>query len=363
LAACSVTIVDGLEKNGLPQSKEEALQTIDIHQLDLLGERAGVSPSDFDMPIVPLVASPWIAMSVLQKAIRRGESHLALRAAKSLCENDPKRFWRRMGIMALEEIGSTGVPLFAPKIAAMAIRSGRKTARADWQVAQKLVCLFSKSLKCRMVDDLLMIGKFLPRLDELRQSMVHGNVGLFAEAFRTRQDFEERAVVLLAYHNWLKERGMGQNPDTCHLTYSQTWEPLALLYPLVFSGRWGILSAVDDPMPVEDHWNDIPLWAMDKFTRPGMTALGKFLETGALTAKWINQNCPKTSKIEVLGRMVFAVEGGQMRNRLSWRLSDQLRDTSQRECLGNHCPNASEALALLPLEIPLLNELRLQCLK
>jgi hypothetical protein len=47
----------------------------------------------------PLNVSPWIAMSLLQKAIRRGQEHLALRAAATL-QGRPDRLWRRSGCIA-----------------------------------------------------------------------------------------------------------------------------------------------------------------------------------------------------------------------------------------------------------------------
>jgi hypothetical protein len=52
--------------------------------------------SNFQMPTCdPMAASPWIAMSLLQKAIRRGHEHLALRAATTLLHVSPERLWRR----------------------------------------------------------------------------------------------------------------------------------------------------------------------------------------------------------------------------------------------------------------------------
>ena len=50
----------------------------------------------------PLKISPWLAMSLLQKAIRRGESELAQRAAATLFLIAPDRLWRRCGAAAFE---------------------------------------------------------------------------------------------------------------------------------------------------------------------------------------------------------------------------------------------------------------------
>jgi hypothetical protein len=53
----------------------------------------------------PLKISPWLAMSLLQKAIRRGESELAQKAAATLLLIAPDRLWRRCGAAAFEEVG------------------------------------------------------------------------------------------------------------------------------------------------------------------------------------------------------------------------------------------------------------------
>lgn len=51
----------------------------------------------------PLKISPWLAMSLLQKAIRRGESELAQHAAATLLLTAPDRLWRRCGAAAFED--------------------------------------------------------------------------------------------------------------------------------------------------------------------------------------------------------------------------------------------------------------------
>jgi hypothetical protein len=53
----------------------------------------------------PLPISPWLAMSLMQKAIRRGRPEFALRAAAKLLQDSPARLWRRLCITAYEDIG------------------------------------------------------------------------------------------------------------------------------------------------------------------------------------------------------------------------------------------------------------------
>ena len=53
----------------------------------------------------PLAINPWQAMSLLQKAVRRGQLDLALGATSTLLDSAPDRFWRRTGVIAFEDVG------------------------------------------------------------------------------------------------------------------------------------------------------------------------------------------------------------------------------------------------------------------
>jgi hypothetical protein len=68
----------------------------------------------------PLQVSPWIAMSLLQKAIRRGRKDLALRATATLLHVSPERLWRRIGCVAFEDIGVADLDAVAMATAALA---------------------------------------------------------------------------------------------------------------------------------------------------------------------------------------------------------------------------------------------------
>lgn len=53
----------------------------------------------------PVRTTPWQAMSLLQKAVRRGRLELALQAVSTLLDIAPDRFWRRACVIAFEDIG------------------------------------------------------------------------------------------------------------------------------------------------------------------------------------------------------------------------------------------------------------------
>jgi hypothetical protein len=53
----------------------------------------------------PLRCDRWIASSALQKAIRRGDIPVALRALGTLYRHDPRSAWRRLLVIACEDVG------------------------------------------------------------------------------------------------------------------------------------------------------------------------------------------------------------------------------------------------------------------
>jgi replication-associated recombination protein RarA len=71
-------------------------------------------------PPIPLATDRYIALSALQKAIRRGNEDLALRAAMNLMISGPQAIWRRLGIIAFEDVG----------VANIDVNGGAKTGHA-----------------------------------------------------------------------------------------------------------------------------------------------------------------------------------------------------------------------------------------
>ena len=59
-----------------------------------------------DLPrFEPLDISPYVAMSLLQKAIRRDRVDLALGSSARLLDISPERLWRRLAVTAFEDLG------------------------------------------------------------------------------------------------------------------------------------------------------------------------------------------------------------------------------------------------------------------
>ena len=112
----------------------------------------------------PVNISPWVAMSCLQKAVRRGEVELAQHAAATLLLIAPDRLWRRCGAAAYEEIGVADLQTVSLVTAALAGKRYRATIGGEWKVASFVVDQMAQAHKCRAADDLLLTAdSHMPR--------------------------------------------------------------------------------------------------------------------------------------------------------------------------------------------------------
>jgi len=121
----------------------------------------------------PAQASPWVAMSVLQKAIRRGQEHLALRAAATLLRDAPEKLLRRLGCIAYEDVGLASLQTVALATAALGGKRARGDLGGEWAITSCLVSELTRAPKCRAADDLLMSCQRHPAFAEAREAMAH----------------------------------------------------------------------------------------------------------------------------------------------------------------------------------------------
>src|ERR1700722_19615962 len=86
----------------------------------------------------PMDASPWVAMSAMQKAIRRGREDLALSAA-TLLRDAPEKLWRRIGCVAYEDVGVASLDSVGLTTVALGGKQVRAALGGEWAVASCIV--------------------------------------------------------------------------------------------------------------------------------------------------------------------------------------------------------------------------------
>ncbi|HEY0919320.1 hypothetical protein, partial [Devosia sp.] len=130
--------------------------------------KAYTPPQSIALPI-----SPWLAMSILQKAVRRGRRDLALQAAATLLQDAPDRLWRRLGTVAYEDVGVPSLATVGLVTAALVGKQFRATVGGEWAVASFLVDRLVAAPKNRGADDLYMVCERHPSFRSARQELAH----------------------------------------------------------------------------------------------------------------------------------------------------------------------------------------------
>jgi hypothetical protein len=327
----------------------------------------------------PMDASPWVAMSVLQKAIRRGREDLALSAAATLLRDAPDKLWRRIGCIAFEDVGLAS--LEAVGLATVALAGKRHCAAlgGEWAVASCVVGEMCRAPKCRAADDLLMACELHPAYAQARAQLPYLTTRDLITVAIGQGSVQERALALWyalgtdrRRSGLVSRRGEPQLVFKCLCEagwphsivqvaregFRRTGEMLCPLVALLAAEPRGSTQVDSDDLPPEEMIGDVPSWAVDLYPREGRAALARFLQTDAPAARWVRGRVRPARRVSFLGHIVFRVEGGLVVNRMRWPLADELRRQVDVECSGPERPDATDILDLTRDDIPLLNEAR-----
>ena len=337
--------------------------------------------SNATQPPPALNVSPWVAMSLLQKAVRRGREDLALQAAATLLRDSPERFWRRCCCIAFEDVGLASIQALSLAVAALTGKRFRSSLGGEWSVARTVVLSLAQSAKCRAADDLLMAAELHPAFQMERETFaVMGARELLKIATRGRA-LPIRALALWyaigtdhrpsprlrfrkgephAAFDYLCEAGYPHSlVEIAREGFRKTREVLGPLVVLLTDpNRSQSQELFDDTMPPEIQLRGVPGWAYDLYSREGRQSLSTFLATHSKSGKWLRSHVPPAKRVQLFGAAVFRVEGGLVAGRSRWPAGDELRRLVDQECYGRHCPNGSELLELVRNDISLLNKVR-----
>ncbi len=332
-------------------------------------------------PPSPIACSPWIAMSLMQKAIRRGREDLALRAAATLLRDSPERLWRRAGVIAFEDIGVADIAAAGKVVAALGGKAFRAKLGGEWAVASSIVSAMARAPKCRAADDLLMIVQRHPALEEARRTyatLATHDLLRIATGFdplpkralalcyaigtnrRPSDHLRPRGGEPQAAFDYLFDAGFPASAiEIAREGHFKIGEPLCNFLPILGS----LLpppphELTDDALPPERMIGEVPSWALDFFTREGRCAIQRFLARESATSRWMKNHVPGDKRVELLGNLIFALEGGLLRSRLDWSMGAIIRDAAEIQSQGPWCPDTREIIALMRADLPHLNEVR-----
>ncbi len=323
----------------------------------------------------PMSGDAWLLASAIQKAIRRGEERRATGAAISLWRQDRARFWRRLHIIALEDVGIGAPDPVVKTLTAFSSPTWRKET-GDMQVGLHLVRLLCAAAKNRLADAAFILAERAAEHQHLRERLAKADEVTLAEYVADEETpLVERciAVWLLAGTKKFPSEHLPQRigkpaeaitammalnlpasfKEACAgVTGASQW-PLALFLPLIWQeAQKHPMRVVNDAIPATPEVEGVPLYACDMFTRVGLASLRELRqEVRGLQAY----------SVKAIGLALFYMEGHRVNQRVT---NDALEELQQRgeltdmESAGVWLPEYMALRELLTENMPLLNDIR-----
>lgn len=317
----------------------------------------------------------WLLASALQKAIRRGEEETALRVGYALWQIDRSRFYRRLHIVSLEDVGVADTDALIKTLTATAQPYWRKRM-GDARVGLYLVRLLCRSVKTRMADALFIQAERSPAHAALRLELVKASddelMGMIANEAAS---LTERALALWFLGGTKKYPSdhlplrvgdpdrvvevlsdLNVPPDLTHAcsgVMSRTPWPLSIMAPLIWQFVGGQRDQViirKDKIVRAPQVEGIPLYAMDMFTRSGQASYRQWQKAVP---------CLKRFSIRQIGLGLFYTEGHRLDRTLTSPALDAFMQAGEwadveahglclpeylglRDCIAEHAPLLEE---------------------
>ena len=330
----------------------------------------------------PANYDPYIAASILQKAIRRGDEAHALRAAARLLESAPARLWRRLLVIGFEDIGIGDLDVVGKVTAVHGQKRWRTAHGGEWPIIAMLVSNLCRAPKDRTADDILHLAENDPRLEDHRRCWSTAPIDRLAAIISDPEtDFVEQVLAL-----WF---GVGTDryrspqlrarrgfPEDVYATFKtigisdevlaiswvghkkMSW-PLAAFLPLIWHRARGATREIEsDTMPPCSMIGDAPSYALDTFTRGGKTAIRELVKSSTPLRHYLTPHAPQARWPAIVALMLFRVEGGLMANRLRWKEGDAIKEVDDLTIPGLPREAVPEALEILKQELSTLNAIR-----
>ena len=337
---------------------------------------------------IKIPSHKYRAVSALQKAIRRGDTKTALRMANALHGLDWEYVWRRLAVIALEDIGVADVPLVCATIWVCGKKQWRNSNGGCLQYLHMLVHRMAAGVKDRSVIDLVCWADWGPDLDGNRaywfnmpdsesQELI-GQVSQTETMHDTSQVLVNRMLAAWSMVGTKRARGehVPENQEGSMHTFMKSWQAgPCKLPPAVEMMCMMSLNKIGDAMPIAYpliwqmaqtsfmklaltpgqhfgmHWEldvkyvqlpklgSYPSESFDQHCREGKKAIRMFNTICKPAHEYLLEDCklaalddPATFIAEAFRRtsiLVFRVEGAQVDKRLVFDGSRDLFDIAE----------------------------------
>jgi len=340
---------------------------------------------------VPLKADRWILASAFQKAIRRGELGTAQSAAMALLDADRQMLFRRLHVLAVEDLGVGDIDLAIGILASTGEAKVRQQLGGDRHVVEFLVERLCEAALDRTADHLLSIAQGHPEMEEIRWDL--GRVAtsdLMDRIKNTDLPISARAVATWYAAGTNKFRSdslwtrqgdlesvfatfceMGIDEvllEACQVAIRKMRNPLPLFLPLIWleyshSRGEGIIEI---ELPAARSVRNIPVYSLGGHTRLGKRALRVFLRQCDPIRQFLKPCLPDAGWQDTANVAVFHVESALVKRQRLWDGFEELRTLGIE---GDVCRNGLEPeavqdfLGVVGENMALLDDIRVELLE
>jgi len=282
----------------------------------------------------------------MQKSIRRGDSLTAQRALRTLYQHDPSSTWRRLLIIACEDVGIGALGAVVMTAARSANAKALREMGRDEAAALARAQMLAEAPKDRSADLLFAIAMHDPDLEVMRSQCRSVSVARRLEFVADPTlSLPERALAVW-HSSGVESRGERRvgpgDLDALMRTYGELGvperlieavavairrarEPFALLLPLLWlAAAESETGLADSPLAPSGLINGVPLYALDKHTRLERQAIGRFAKENAEIARFLTERGCDSGDDRALRMAVFYADGALTRPTLRWRHSAEL---------------------------------------
>lgn len=292
------------------------------------------------------VTDPWLLSSALQKSVRRGETELAASAAGALYRVRGSSIWRRLQVIAIEDVGVARPETLIEVNTICSDRSLRRKLGSDEDAARFIARRLASVPKCRTADLLASAVCYHPALETIR-NQVH------ALSSRERlswvldpcRSFYERSVAawfasgMAAHHkhyNWADLRSLltvfedlGAPRDLIEAiagAASRTREPFCAFVPLLWLGARSTPEhgTVHRHLPPTRTVGGLPLWTLDFHTRAGRVAIQRFARENEAIGEALRESVVNSPRAEAAYLGAFYADAVCCAVSLDWPLNSEL---------------------------------------
>lgn len=291
------------------------------------------------------IGDPYTASSLLQKAIRRGERELAQEAAWLLARHRGRNAWRRLIVIACEDVGLGNFDAAARVVevarghfthSANRLTDGLEEAVATLATSDKsrsadhLYCSAIRAVQARTLARRAQsssVGEMLSITGDPSRPLIERAAALLdcqgRGEVQTRRTLSERMVAL---RGCLSTRA-GRWIDLSLEAFAVLNDPFVLTLPLLQSALEespkGQVVEVDQPPPFE--WiGRLPSYVFDKHTAVGKKALTRLAHANSSVSQTLDQYVAPAHWTSAICMAGFYVDAVSLDQKLTWHGSAEL---------------------------------------